>query len=112
MKVRRPKQKYNLCEVIWDDATSLSQGWKNPEEFAKEPIKPEIVLSVGFVVKETEDYLILAMDTDSDGDHASRSQIPKGMVRSMKVLRKADLVPVIVSKDTSKDLPILPTIRS
>lgn len=91
MKLKRPKQKYPLVEVIWDDATSLSQGWKNKDEFAKEELVPEIVLSVGFVVKETDDHLILAMDTDSDGDHASRSQIPKGMIKKIKVLKKADL---------------------
>lgn len=88
--IKRPKQKYNLVEVIWDDATSLSQGWKEREDFDKEEIKPEIVLSVGFLVKQSDDYLILAMDTDGDGDHASRSQIPMGMVRKLKIIRKAD----------------------
>lgn len=81
-----------MVEIIWDDATSLSQGWKEAAEFDKESIKPEIVLSVGFIVKETVDYIILAMDTDGDGDHASRSQIPMGMIRKIKVLRKADAI--------------------
>lgn len=112
MNVKRPKQKYPLVEVIWDDATSLSQGWKNPEEWEKEPIKPEIVLSVGFVVKETEAYLILAMDTDSDGDHASRSQIPKGMVRSVKILRKADYIkPTTPAPVLEQVLPDISTNR-
>jgi len=88
--LKRPRQLYPLVEVIWDDATSLSQNWENKDEFAKKPLKPEIVLSVGFLVKESDDYLVLAMDTDSDGDHASRSQIPKGMVRKLKILRKED----------------------
>ncbi len=88
--LKRPNQKYPLVEVIWDDATSISQGWKNKEEFDKELIKPEIVLSVGFLVKDSTEHIILAMDTDSDGDHASRSQIPKGMIKKIKILRKED----------------------
>lgn len=87
---KRPTQKYPLVEVIWDDATSISQGWKNKEEFDKELIRPEIVMSVGFLVKDSAEHIILAMDTDSDGDHASRSQIPKGMIKKIKILRKED----------------------
>lgn len=92
-KLKRPAQKYPLVEVWWDDATSISQGWQTKEVFDKEEIKPEIVLSVGFLVKDAEAHIILAMDTDGDGDHASRSQIPKGMVRHMKILRKAEIPP-------------------
>ena len=51
---------------------------------------PQIALSVGFLVKETDDHIQIAQDTDADGAHNGRSQIPRGMVKRMKVLRKKE----------------------
>ena len=85
-KIKRPHQAYPLVEVWWDDATEMPSGWIEAKEEIE--IKSCIVLSVGFLVKETEDYIIIATDTNNAG-HNGRSQIPKGMVKSMKVLKKA-----------------------
>lgn len=87
-KPKRPTQHYPLVEVVWDDPTSLPDGW------AEKGTVPQHVetlcLSVGFMVARTEDYIILAQDTDTDGEHNTRSRIPSGVVKSLKVLRKAD----------------------
>lgn len=90
MKLKRPKQAFPLVEVIWDDASTLAGTWKSKEEFEKEPLTPQLMLSIGFLIKETDDYIVIAMDLDNEGGHASRSQIPKGMVKKMRVLRKPD----------------------
>jgi hypothetical protein len=85
-RLRRPRQKFPLVEVWWDDATGLKAGWTQELD----EIEFALVLSVGFLIKETEGHIIIAQDIDSDGAHNSRSQIPSGMIKKMKVLRNAD----------------------
>jgi len=84
--VKRPRQNYDLVEVIWDDAAGLRDGWTAKHE------KPEpyIALSVGFLIHDGDDHILIAQDTDSEGSHNGRTQIPRGMVKKMKVLRKKD----------------------
>ena len=84
--MKRPRQTHDLVEIWWDDATELEAGWR---EDVDEP-EPMLALSVGFLVWETKDHIILAQDTDGQGSHNGRGQIPKGMVKKMKVLRKRD----------------------
>ncbi len=81
----RPKQKFDLVEVWWDDASGLPAGWddKSPK------VEHQICLSVGFLIVDAPEHIIIAMDLDASGNHNGRSQIPKGMVKYMKVLRKA-----------------------
>lgn len=90
MIIKRPKQTFTLVEVIWDDAAAMTHGWKTKEEFDKESVIPELMISVGFLIKETPDHIIIAMDIDRDGGSNQRSQIPRSMVKKIKVLRKAD----------------------
>src|SRR5712672_2447705 len=90
MKLKRPSQKYPLVEVWWDDATHLEPGWKTAEEFKAESLQPEIVLSVGFLIVEAPEHIVLAMDTDKEGQHNQRGQIPRSMVKQMRVIRRAD----------------------
>lgn len=84
--VKRPHQKYPLVEVIWDDAAGLKDGWKATNEMPE----PYIALSVGFLIRDGEHHIIIAQDTDEEGSHNGRTQIPRGMVKRIKVLRKAD----------------------
>ena len=85
-KNRRPYQHYPLCEIVWDDAAGFRDGWKDKIE----PLTPQLVLSVGFIIVDTPEYIIYASDTDLNGSHNGRTQIPRGMIQSIKVLRKAD----------------------
>jgi hypothetical protein len=86
MKIKRPRQLYPLVEVIWNDASELTSGWT--DQIEKD--EPALALSVGFLVRETKDHIIIAQDTDEAGHHNGRSQIPRGMVQKIKVLRKKD----------------------
>lgn len=83
--MKRPKQCYPLVEVWWDDASPLDGGWDDKIEHAV-----EMVMSVGFLLEKTKTRIVLAMDIDKDAFHNGRAQIPRGMVKSLKVLRKAD----------------------
>lgn len=86
VKIRRPYQHYDLVEVVWDDAVGLKDGWTAKHE----KVEPYIALSVGFLIRETPDHILIAQDTDGDGSHNGRTQIPRGMVKKLKVLRKKD----------------------
>lgn len=86
MRVERPHQHFNLVEVTWDDASGLRHGWATKQEMPE----PALALSVGFLILETKDHIIIAQDTDSEGSHNGRSQIPRGMVKRIKTLRKKD----------------------
>ena len=86
MKIKRPFQHYDLVEVIWDDAAGFRDGWKDKID----PLEPQLALSVGFLIVDTEHHIVIAGDTDERGAHNGRTQIPRGMVRRMKVLRKKD----------------------
>lgn len=86
MRVKRPRQGYNLVEVIWNDASALEHGWS--QEVGED--EPKLALSVGFLIRETDEHIVIAQDTDSEGNHNGRSQIPRGMVKNIKILRPKD----------------------
>lgn len=85
-KIKRPFQHYDLVEVVWDDAAGLKDGWTAKHE------KPEpyIALSVGFLIWDGPEHILIAQDTDAEGSHNGRTQIPRGMVRAVKILRRKD----------------------
>jgi hypothetical protein len=84
--LKRPFQHYDMVEVVWNDASELTSGWTDKLD----EDKPALALSVGFLVRETKEHIVIAQDSDEDGHHNGRSQIPRGMVKNIKVLRKKD----------------------
>lgn len=80
------KVPYDLELVQWNDAAGLRHGWLDRSD----PLVPQLALSCGFVIKETADHLMIASDVDDNGAHNGRTQIPKGMVMSRKILRKKE----------------------
>jgi hypothetical protein len=52
--------------------------------------KAQMVISVGFLISDEQDHIIIAQDTDDGGAHNGRTQIPRGMVKKMRLLRKKD----------------------
>ena len=77
--------KYDLCLVQWEDAAGLRDGWKASHEKPS----PYIALSSGWLIHDGPDQIVIAQDTDEEGSHNGRTQIPRGMVKHIKVLRKA-----------------------
>lgn len=74
--------------VIWRDAGGESEGWESPEDISDEN---PIIKSVGWLVKETDNNITLAMDLADDGDTHTRGRIPKGMVISRAVILDTDV---------------------
>ena len=85
-KLKRPKRHYPLVEIWWLDTTAMDNGWKSKVE----QVDPVLVTSVGFLVAEDPEHYIIAMDVAPDKEHNQRSQIPRGMVKYFKILRKQD----------------------
>ena len=78
---------YPIVLVIWDDATEL-KDWK--EEHEEEETKPCLIRSVGYLVKKTRKHIVIAQDLSYDRMRNGRSQIPRGMVKQITVLKKKD----------------------
>ena len=95
-KLKRPEQYYDLYEVWWDDAAGLRHGWMDRTEKPK----AQMVLSVGFLIVDEPEHIIIAQDVDDNGGHNGRTQIPRGMVKNMRMLRKKD-----AKKNASSDAP-------
>lgn len=73
-----------LVEIKWEDASSLPPDWVDPAD--EKPI-PQMATSVGFLVAVTPGQIVIA--STFDGNYVnSRFQIPRGMVKSIKPLRK------------------------
>jgi len=71
--------------ITWRDAGGEQQGWMEPGDIDDDN---PIVTSVGWVVKETENNVTLAMDVADDGDTHTRGRIPKGMIVERKILQE------------------------
>lgn len=99
-KIKRPEQHYDLYEVWWDDAAGLRHGWMDRTE------KPtaQMVLSVGFLIVDESEHIIIAQDVDGSGAHNGRTQIPRGMLKTMRLLRKKDGTKTI--KKTTSSIPM------
>lgn len=74
-----------MVAVTWDDAKTID-GWGDDDD----KLTPCHVVSVGFLVRKTKDYIVLAQDLAPDGLICGRGQIPRGMVKKIKVLKKKD----------------------
>lgn len=79
--ISQTKYKYDLVEITWEDAAS-SHGW---EELEETDIDEQLALTVGFLIKENGSRVVIA-GTCGTTDSNNRIQIPRGMIRNMKVL--------------------------
>lgn len=86
MAVKRPAQPFDMVEIVWDDTAAHENVWM--EEITK--LRPHLVHSVGFLVYLKKDYAVIAQDVDHEGQHNGRTQIPRAMIRLMRVLRRKD----------------------
>lgn len=83
--VKRTSYKYDLVEVRWDDAHG-DAGW---QDISKKPLEPMIAISIGFLVKDEPEYILIA-DSYFENEPTyigGTNQVPRGMVKSITVLR-------------------------
>lgn len=101
-RLKRPFQHYDLVECIWDDAAGFRHGWTAKDE----KLEPQLCLSVGFLIRETADHIMIAQDTDAEGQHNGRTQIPRGMLKNIKILRKRDTEKIKATTNDQKETNI------
>lgn len=78
--------KYPLIYIEWEDAYSVSQTWHTEDEMmgilADESF---IIKQVGFVLKETDTFIVLANQLNelnlSENQYSGLHRIPKGCLR-------------------------------
>jgi hypothetical protein len=75
---------YKLYYVEWMDAAS-NEGWVSPDD----DTSPEIIISVGWLIKETEVYITLAnsMHKNAAGQVGGTMTIPNGMIINKKEVK-------------------------
>lgn len=87
MAGKKPSIPYPLTEVIWNDAASNSETWVH----LKDITPPEKVNSTGFLVKETDDYITIAVSVSVEQANmdtvGNTMTIPKGMILSRREVR-------------------------
>ena len=73
-------------EIEWSDAYEMESGWHDLEDAEK--ITPLTVFSLGYVVKDTKEFIIISADIGRKGDSdCGRVQvIPKPWVKKIKLL--------------------------
>lgn len=86
-RLRRPK--YPLVLVEWQDAHVTTQ-WVDPEDLQEEHAW---TLCVGWLLSETPSQIVLSAasaspDSDISNHMAARITLPRGMVRSIRMLHE------------------------
>jgi len=74
--------KYKLYWVKWVDAT-MSSGWMPAKDYE---VVPNYIESVGWVIKETKDYICLALSWSTLNQIADVMEIPKRWIKGKKRL--------------------------
>ena len=77
--------KFPLVEIRWDDAET-SGGWEQSTDL--HPTHAEAI-TVGFLVAETENHIVIANTVGEDGSTNGRIQIPVKMILKRKTMRAA-----------------------
>ena len=80
----------SMVKVVWLDTNECSlSAWQSKEELLKS--KPCTIDSLGYLIEENEDYIIISGDKDNknEDDIFGRSQvIPKGVVIKIQYLQE------------------------
>jgi len=76
-----------IVEVEWFDAQSSLQSWTIEE---LEQLVPLHTFSVGYLLIEKKDYIVLGFMDFANGLIKHHQCIPRGMIKKMEVIRDAN----------------------
>lgn len=77
----------NLVEVTWEDICTYSDNKWRKREFVVDDLTPTNVKTVGYIVKSTKKFLVLASTVSEFDDTLHTIVIPRGTVLSVKKLK-------------------------
>lgn len=73
--------------IAWQDACSVDEWQTVPESIVEGALHS--IVSVGFVVHETDDLVMLCAAWDAENDQVAQTMtIPKGWIQTREVIRK------------------------
>ncbi len=78
--------KTKIVEVKWFDAQSSTEVWDIEE--LENKLEPMISKSVGYLLIEKKDYIILGFTKFGNGLLKHHQCIPRGMIKKIKVIRR------------------------
>lgn len=67
--------KYRLVKIMWRDAQDFDNGWHDLKKIQAAPTEP--VQSIGWLVTDKDDRVVLSADFCSDGTSGRAIAIPK-----------------------------------
>lgn len=85
MSKRHPASQHPLECVIWDDSTS-HQGWADQDDLEERDQPFKAIVTVGFVVRESEASLFLTDSVGTFNDARDAIRIPKRAVLKRRKL--------------------------
>ena len=81
------KGEKSIVEIVWFDAQSSLETIEL-KDLEKSKYKPVLTKSIGYLIKEKEEYIVLAFVDFGNGHYKHWQVIPLGMIQTRKVLRK------------------------
>jgi len=78
-------EKRKIVEVEWFDAQSSTESFTVEE--IKQILKPLHTYSVGYLIEDNKDYIVLGFTDFGNGLIKHHQCIPKGMVKNIKIIR-------------------------
>ena len=80
-------KQHRIIYVEWVDSRNITSHWDRRKACIKKARSADLVRSVGFVIDDTKEHFLIAMDYDSEDDQIhSASTIPKGMIKKLREL--------------------------
>ncbi len=73
--------------IEWNDAADVGEGWVCLDDFEDEHVAPCEVVSVGWLVRESESAVLLAMSITAFGDGRATFTVPTSAIKTMVRLR-------------------------
>lgn len=76
--------KGDIIEITWKDSHAI-YGWHELED-----LTPSVIVSVGYVLKEEEDHVVLVSSNSDSANHFTALSIPPGCICDTSILKKAE----------------------
>ena len=73
--------------IEWGDACDVGDGWVNLDDFEDDDVAPCGVISVGWLVRESESAVLLALSIAEGGQGRQTFTVPKAAIKTMVRLR-------------------------
>lgn len=78
------KVPFKRVEVVWDDAETTALGWEHINELT---IEPRLAVTIGFLLRENDEHIVISHSADGDANTNGRIQIPVKMIKERREVK-------------------------